>query len=126
MESLLPLNVGLIINYLQYHNGELPVAVDHSQLQTMASEAVNLINWPLSPKLHWAVPPELHILNFTNAGYKSQDVRHRVRREHGAVGMPSGHSGYNFMCYQLMGRMCYLLIILKLGNLIHMHVHSLC
>ena len=42
-------------------NGQLPVAVDHSQLRTMASETVNSINSPLPPTLYRAVPPELQM-----------------------------------------------------------------
>ena len=32
-------------NLLKWPNGELLVAVDHNQLQTMASETVDLIDW---------------------------------------------------------------------------------
>ena len=37
--------------------GELPVAVDHCQLRTMASESVDPFDRPLPPTLHRVVPP---------------------------------------------------------------------
>ena len=40
-------------------HGQLPVAVDHSQLRVMASETVDPIDWPLPLTLYRAVPPEL-------------------------------------------------------------------
>ena len=47
MENLLPQNVESIINNAtEVSNGELPVAVDHRQLRTMALETVDSINWP--------------------------------------------------------------------------------
>ena len=47
-ESLLPPFVGSIINYFEVSNGQLLVAVDHSQLRTMASEIVDPIHCPLN------------------------------------------------------------------------------
>ena len=54
-------------NVLKYRNGELLVAVNHSQLRTMASETVDPIDWSHSPPL-WAVPPErlVHSINQCN------------------------------------------------------------
>ena len=57
---------------LKKRNGELQLAVDHSQLRTMALETKDAIEWPLAPTLNRAVPPELHVLNGENAGYKWQ------------------------------------------------------
>ena len=54
-EYLIPLFVWSIINDLQYcywrsPNGKLlVVAVDHNMLRTMASDTVDLIDWPLPP-----------------------------------------------------------------------------
>ena len=55
----------------------------------MASETVDKIDWLLLPALHRAVPPELQILHDASAGYESQDLLQRVRREHATFGMPS-------------------------------------
>ena len=52
------------------------------QLPTMASEMVDPIQWPLSPTLHMAVPPELHVLHCVNASYKWQDLLQQPGREH--------------------------------------------
>ena len=77
----------LAVMLLKQPNGELPVAVDHSQLQIM-SEAVDPIYWPLPPTLHKAVSPELPVLHDANAVHKLQDLLQRVRREHATFGMP--------------------------------------
>ena len=76
VENLLPQNV--VFNYqqlavmlLKKPNGELPVAVDPSQLRTMASETVVL---RFLPTQHNAITPELHVLHGVNAVYKSQDL----------------------------------------------------
>ena len=53
MENLLPRSVRgvnyqlLAVILLKQPNGQLPVAVDHSQLQTMTSETRDPIFWPL-------------------------------------------------------------------------------
>ena len=44
-------------NVLKQPNGELLVAVNHIQLQTMASESIDSIDWS-HPLPSWAVPPE--------------------------------------------------------------------
>ena len=54
--------MALIINYSQLcywssPNGQLPVAVDHSQLRTMALETVYPIDWPLPPPFTWQYSP---------------------------------------------------------------------
>ena len=46
----------LAVMQLKSHNVQLPVVVDHSQLHTMASETVDLTDWPLPPTLYRAVP----------------------------------------------------------------------
>ena len=48
---------------LKQPNFELPVAFDHSQLGTIASEMVDPIYWQLLHTLNGAVPPELHVLH---------------------------------------------------------------
>ena len=53
----------LAVMLLKQPNGEIPVVVDYSQLTTLASETVDPIDWPLSPTLHRAIPPELHVLH---------------------------------------------------------------
>ena len=105
VENLLPQNVGSIINYLMLLMGsnprgstlnrELPVAVNDSQLRTMASETVDPIDWPLALTLHRAVPPELHVLHGVNAGHKSQDLLSPLGRQLATIGMadvPTAHS----------------------------------
>ena len=61
VENLLPQNVVQLSttcsNVLKQPNGELLVAVNHNQLQTKASETVDIIDW-LHPPPSWAVPPE--------------------------------------------------------------------
>ena len=64
----------LAVILLELPNNELPVAVDHRKLRTMASETVDPIDWMFPSTLHRAVPHELHVLNSVNAGYKSQDL----------------------------------------------------
>ena len=59
------------VKLLKQTNCQLRVAVDHSQLRTMASEMVDPIDWPLPPTLYSAVPPERHLLG-ANADHKSQ------------------------------------------------------
>ena len=51
-------------NVLKQPNGELLVAVNHNQLQTMASETVDPIDWSHPPP-SWAVAPErlVHSIN---------------------------------------------------------------
>ena len=58
-------------------NEQLPVAVDHSQLWTMASDTVDSIDWPLPFTRHRAVPPEFHFHD-ANAGHKSQHLLQQV------------------------------------------------
>ena len=72
------------INLLKYPNWELLVAVDHNQLQTIASETVDPIDWSHPLPSSWAVPPELHVLHGLNPAYKSQ--------EHASMGMPVQHT----------------------------------
>ena len=54
-------------NVLKQPNGELLVAINHNQLQTMASETVDPIDWSHSPP-SWAVPRErlVHSINQCN------------------------------------------------------------
>ena len=59
-----------------------PVAVDHSQPLTMASETIDPIDWPLPLTIHSAVPTELHVLYGVNAGYKSQDLLQQPGSKH--------------------------------------------
>ena len=42
-------------------NWKLPVAVDHSQLRTMASETLDLIDFLLPPTLYGAEPPKCNV-----------------------------------------------------------------
>ena len=61
VENILPQNVGSIINYLQYSTevAQWEIAVDHSQLRTMASETADPIDWlNPPPPPSWAVLPE--------------------------------------------------------------------
>ena len=44
----------------KYHNEQLPVADNHSQLRKMTSEVVDPIDWLLSPTLYRDVPIERH------------------------------------------------------------------
>ena len=67
--------------------------VDHSQLQTMTSDMVDLINIPLPITLHRAVQHELH-LHGANDGSKSQDLLQPVGREHATFGMPGQRTAY--------------------------------
>ena len=54
-------------NVLKKPNGEILVAVNQNQLQIMASETVDPIDWSYPPP-SWAVPPErlVHIINQFN------------------------------------------------------------
>ena len=46
-------------------------------------------NWlAVTPTLHRAVPPELHVLHGVNAGYKSQGLMQQTGSQHASVGMP--------------------------------------
>ena len=105
VENLLPQqNVGWIINYLQkcYRSRtmwELPVAVDHIQLQTMASETIS--NWlvvtthPAQGSTPWAPP-------IAWCKWESQTTRHaaatRTRTHYHQNARPKhclcGHSMY--------------------------------
>ena len=64
----------LTVMLLKWPNKELPVAVDHRQQRTMASQKVDPIDWLLPPTLHRAVPSELHVFHHVNPSYKSQDL----------------------------------------------------
>ena len=59
----------------------------------MPSETLDPIDWPLPSTLQSAVPPELHVLQGANAGYKSQDLLQALGREQATIGMP-GLCGY--------------------------------
>ena len=74
-------------NATEVGNGELPAAVDHNQLLTMASERVDYIDWPLSLTLHRAVPSEPHVLHDANADQKSDDLLHPLGRERATIGI---------------------------------------
>ena len=56
VENLLPQNMGSIINYLHKSTEVLPVAVDHSQLQSMTSETVDKIDWQLPHPTQGSIP----------------------------------------------------------------------
>ena len=56
---------------MSLHNRQLQVSVDHSQLRTVASETVDLIEWLLPPTIDRAVPPERH-LHGANARLKTR------------------------------------------------------
>ena len=67
IEKLLPLFVDLSYKLLavllmNQPNGQLTVTVNNSQLRTMASETVDLVDLPLTPTLYsTAVPLEHHL-----------------------------------------------------------------
>ena len=67
MENLLPLPVRqnyhlLAVMVQKLPNGQLPVAADHSQLRTMASETVNTINWSLPPPITGQYPLSVQVV----------------------------------------------------------------
>ena len=90
----------LSVMLLKLPNGELPVAVDHSQLLTLQSETVDSFGWPLHPTIHRAIPPE-HVLHGANVGDKSPDLLQRMR--HKANSLLLSSSGYEVLitsyCY---------------------------
>ena len=89
MENLLPqCGVNYQLLAVKQPNGELPIAVGHSQLSTMASETIDPINRQLLPTLHKSVLLKFHLLHGANEGYKSQDLLQPVRRENATFGMP--------------------------------------
>ena len=61
------------VNY-QLLNEQLPVAVKHSQIRTMAPETVGSIDRSLPPTHHTAVHSELALLWCECGPYKSQDL----------------------------------------------------
>ena len=99
VENLLPQNVytvyyhrmctGCVVDYqlravmlLKYHDGELPVAVDYSQLRTPASETADLIDWPLPPPYTGQLPlSSMHVLHGANASDKSQVLLQPLGRD---------------------------------------------
>ena len=53
---------------LKLPNGQLLVAVEHSQLRTMASEAVEPVDWPFAPRFPLTepqIPLSCHSLSVT-------------------------------------------------------------
>ena len=62
-------------NVLKQPNWKLLVAVNHNQLQTMASETVDPIDWSHHPPL-WAVPPEriVHSINQCNRSIRGNHL----------------------------------------------------
>ena len=79
VENLLPQNVWSIIsttcsNLLKKPNWELLVAVDHNQLQTMALETIDPIDWVHPPPL-WAVLPELLVHSINRCSLSSTGNR---------------------------------------------------
>ena len=62
-------------NVLKQPTGELLVAVNHNQLQTMASETVDPIDWSHPPP-SWAVPPErlVHSINQCNRSMRGNHL----------------------------------------------------
>ena len=90
-------------NVLKQPNGELLVAVDHNQLRTMASKAVDPIDWLHLPP-SWAVPRELHVLHGVNEADKPQDMLQQPELERVSTGMPEkrsacGHSVYTHIYF---------------------------
>ena len=65
-ENLLPQFVGKISNTCsnpaEVAQQATPiVVVEHSQLRAMSSETVDPIDWPLTPAIYRALPPERHL-----------------------------------------------------------------
>ena len=91
MENRLPLNVGSIINYLQYSTKVAqwgtPSCSRSQPVTDNAVRVVDQIDCSHTPPA-WAVPPELHVLHGVNAGYKSQDLLQQPGLEHASTGMP--------------------------------------
>ena len=81
MENLLPQNVVVETtcnNVLKQPNGEL-VAVNHNQLQTMASETIDPIDW-LHPPPSWAVFPERHVHSINQCNISGTGTCNRSMR----------------------------------------------
>ena len=66
-------------NVLKQPNGELPVAVNHNQLRTMASERVDAIDWSHLPP-SWAVSPELHVHSINQCNLSGTRMCNRSMR----------------------------------------------
>ena len=77
-------------NVLKQPNGDLLVAVNHNQIRTMASEAVDPINWS-HPLPSWAVPPErlVHSINQCNLS-GNRTYNRRMRGNHLAYAATQG------------------------------------
>ena len=69
----------LCSNVLKQPNGELLVAVNHNQLRTMASEAVDPIVWTHPPP-SWAVPPERHVQSINQCNISGTRTCNRSMR----------------------------------------------
>ena len=66
-------------NVLTQPNGELLVAVNHNQLQTMASETVDKIDWSHPPP-SWVVPPERHVHSINQSNLSGTRTCNRSMR----------------------------------------------
>ena len=113
-------------NALKQPNGELLVAVNHNQLQTMASETVDPIDWS-HPRLSWAVPPErlVHSINQCNLS-GNRTCNHSMRGNHLAYAATQGiiyslFSGlfilYSHSLYYLFFKLITFKIIYSLNSL---------
>ena len=69
---------------------ELLVAINHNQLQTMASETVDPIDWSHPPR-SWAVPPERLVHSINQCTQLDSNVQPQHVRQPPCL---CGHSGY--------------------------------
>ena len=80
-------------NALKQPTGELLVAVNHNQLQTMASETVDPIDWSHPPP-SGAVPPECLVHSINQCTSAESNVQPQHARQPPCL---CGHSGYNYI-----------------------------
>ena len=93
-------------NLLKLPNGELLVAVDHTQLLIMASERVDPINWS-HPLIYTEQYPWAPRIAQCNVGCKSQDLLHSVSHERATFVMPGQRTGI-IPCAAIQGISDYL------------------
>ena len=96
--TICEVNYLLAVMLLNLPTVELICSGPHPAIENGVREGRS--NWHVvAPTLHWAIPPELHVLHDAIAGYKSQDLLQPLGREHATFGMIGQRRAINGISY---------------------------